>query len=214
MQVNKILLLEDHKEAQKWLATSAQSAFGSSVEIIITETVADAMSCLLLQTFDLGIIDMHLPDGSGVEIIRYAKQKNASMPCVVATIYSDDQHIFPALQAGAEGYFLKDHTQNEIANMLRQILEGKPPLSPEVAQKMLGFFHEREKEEHSLTDREVETLNLIVKGMGVREVAEYMSLSPHTVAGYMKEVYRKLHVSSRAEATLEAVRLGIIQTSD
>ena len=209
-----ILMLEDHLEAQQWLSESATIAFGTSININIVDTIKGARSALEKQQFDLFLIDLHLPDGSGQDALLYARHLYPEMFCIIATIYSDDLHLFPALRAGASGYLLKDETKEDIAAMLSNINDGIPPLSSAIAQRMMSHFHEPDiiEEANKLTKREQETLSFLVKGLSVKECAKLMEISPHTVSSYLKEIYQKLHVSSRAEMTHEALRLGIIST--
>ncbi len=209
------LILEDHTGAQRWLSDAVKMAFGEQVKITIADTVEQACSRLKQQAFGLFIVDLHLPDGSGNECLIYAAQLHPQMPAVVATIYSDNEHLFPALQAGAAGYLLKDDKKEDIAALLTGILNGIPPLSPEIARQLMAHFQHRESHDSApecprLTERETETLAYIVKGFSIRESAELMGISPHTVSGYVKDIYKKLQVSSRAEVVAEAVRLGLV----
>jgi DNA-binding NarL/FixJ family response regulator len=133
----------------------------------------------------------------------------------VATVFDDDGHLFPALRAGAEGYLLKDQAQAAVADALRGMGEGRPPLSPSIARRLLSHFRPvaaaaPTHSEITLTTRETDVLQAIAKGYTVHQVAGLLTLSPHTVAGYLKDVYRKLAVGNRAEATLEAARRGLI----
>lgn len=211
-----VLILEDHIGAQKWLFDAIIIAFGNDNKITMTDCVKDAVSTLETNSFDLFIVDLHLPDGSGNEALILAKQLYPDMPSIVATIYSDDNHLFPALRAGATGYLLKDDSKENIANMLSGILNGVPPLSPEIATRLMSHFSEQQntttnkEEQPILTNRETESLQYIVKGFSIKECAKLMKISPHTVSGYIKDIYKKLHVSSRAEVTTEAARLGLI----
>ncbi len=209
------LILDDHSGAQRWLADAVRMAFGEEVEITTAATVARACELLEQRAFGLFIVDLHLPDGSGNECLIRAARLHPGMPAVVATIYSDHDHLFPALQAGACGYLLKDDKKERIAALLTGILDGVPPLSPEIARHLVAHFQRPAAGgptgQPHLTERERETLAYIVKGFSIRESAELMGISPHTVSGYVKEIYRKLHVSSRAEVVAEAVRLGIVK---
>jgi len=211
----KVLILEDHEGAQKWLADAVSIAFGNDNKITIATCIKSVIPILNHQAFDLFICDLHLPDGSGNEALTAAKQNHPDMPSIVASIYSDDDHLFPALRAGASGYLLKDDSKENIAHMLAGIFNGRPPLSPEIATRLMAHFNQDTQVEINpaeipqLTNREQESLKYIVKGFSIKECAELMSISPHTVAGYIKDIYKKLHVSSRAEVTTEAVRLGL-----
>lgn len=163
----------------------------------------------------IALVDLALPDGSGIDVIRLLVAERPQVIPIVATIFEDDGHLFEALGAGAQGYLLKDRDLEQIGRLLRRIDDGEPPLSPSIARRMLGHFRGHEtaaapREEVSLTPREIDVLQLIGRGLRVAEAAEVLGLTVHTVAGYVKTLYRKLHVSSRAEAALEAARRGLV----
>ncbi len=212
--IHHILLLEDHPDAQAWLMDALHMAFGKAVHIDTADTLQQGKQLEKTNTYDLVVADLHLPDGSGTELVAQVKANQPQCPCVVATIFSDTQHLFPALQAGADGYLLKDESKEAIAEMLGGILEGKPPISASVAQQMLQHFHRQistddARKEAGLSVREQEMLTYIAKGMSTQACADLMDISYHTASDHVRNVYRKLGVNSRAEATLEAVRMGI-----
>ena len=109
-----------------------------------------------------------------------------------------------------EGYVLKDESKDQLGAMLRDIVSGKPPLSPAIARRLLGHFRDSTVEE-GLTDRERDVLTLLAKGLTVAKVADVLGITRNTAAGYAKAVYRKLKITSRAEATLEAARRGLVR---
>ncbi|MGH9510447.1 MAG: LuxR C-terminal-related transcriptional regulator, partial [Terriglobales bacterium] len=156
------------------------------------------------------------PDGSGVDLIRSILQVHPLCQCIVTTIYADDLHLFPALRAGAAGYLLKDQPKERVVAALRGIASGEPPLSPVIAQRLLRVFGQDQAsssdQENPLSTRERETLVLIAKGFKLPEVAEQLGVTRNTAAGFIKSIYRKLNISSRAEATLEAARMGLVNT--
>ncbi|MDQ6954127.1 MAG: response regulator transcription factor [Mariprofundaceae bacterium] len=212
-KIQRVLLLEDHPDAQQWLCDAIHIAFGADTQVDITSLVKDSLALADSHMYDLVVADLHLPDGTGTALVKHIKMKSNPCFCVVATIFSDNQHLFPALKAGADGYLLKDEGKEDIALMLQGILEGKPPISAMVAQQMLHHFHQAAPAEEAddslmLTNREREILLYISKGMSTKECAELMSISYHTASEYIQNVYRKLDVHSRVEATLEAVRMG------
>ncbi len=163
---------------------------------------------------DIALIDLGLPDGSGIEVIAWLNQHAPHSKCIVATIYDDDAHLFPALRAGAHGYILKDQGSEEAVRLLLGIATGQPPLSPSIARKILSSFQPHalrlDSDQPALTTRESEVLRLISKGMTLPETAKLLQLSRHTVDGYVKDIYRKLNVSSRAEAALSAQQMGLV----
>lgn len=206
MKFASALVVDDLASSRDWLARALNLAFP---EICITQagSLAEALHC---EVPPLALIDLGLPDGSGVSLIERLHPQGTL--CVVATVFDDDAHLFPALRAGAQGYVLKDQTPEALAVMLSGIAEGQPPLSPSIARRLLRHFQpiSISSVETALTAREIDVLRLIAKGLTVVESAELLVLSRHTVAGYLKDIYRKLAVTSRAEATLEAARLGLV----
>jgi DNA-binding NarL/FixJ family response regulator len=136
---------------------------------------------------------------------------------VVVTIHDDDEHLFPALQAGAYGYILKEQSRELITEQLQRISQGEPPLSPSIARKVIRKYFasqpaaDQRHADVSLTERESEVLLRVAKGFTLPEIGVQLGLSRHTIADYVKQIYRKLNVSSRAEAALEAQRLGLFR---
>lgn len=209
---SRALVVDDLASSRAWLGRALALAFpGIAVEQ--AASLAEA-SRHLASPPPLALIDLGLPDGSGVSLIE--RLRGRAM-CVVATVFDDDAHLFPALHAGAEGYVLKDQSHEALAEMLRGIAAGQPPLSPSIARRVLRHFAPVAEPgaaaangEVELTARETEVLRLTAKGLTRQEVAQLLDISAHTVAGYLKDVYRKLAVGSRAEATLEAARRGLV----
>lgn len=210
---DRALVVDDLASSRAWLAKALALAF-PGIAIAAASSLAEAARCIDPLP-PLALIDLGLPDGSGVSLIE--RLRGRSM-CVVATVFDDDAHLFPALHAGAEGYVLKDQGHEALAEMLRGIAAGRPPLSPSIARRMLRHFAPptgsvgapAAAAESALTPRETEVLRLIAKGMTRQEVSQLLAISAHTVAGYLKDIYRKLSVGNRAEAALEAARRGLV----
>lgn len=205
------LVVEDLPSSREWLVQALEAAF-PGIQVRACTRLAEA-AALLEPPPQLALIDLALPDGSGVSLIQRLQRDHPQCVCVVATVFDDDAHLFPALAAGAQGYVLKDQACDALAQMLRGIAAGQPPLSPSIARRLLRHFRPAPLapgDEEPLTARESEVLRLIAKGYTVQEAAQVLELSRHTVASYLKDVYRKLRVGSRAEATLEAARRGLI----
>lgn len=206
------LILEDNAEALNWMATRLERAF-PGIEVTSSISVAQASSRLKAQSFDLALIDLRLPDGSGMQTLKEIGLHSPNTISIVVTIYDDDAHLFPALQAGAKGYLLKDMVSDQFEERIKRISSGEPPLSPVIARKILKHFDQPKIQEvHDLTSREADVLTLIAKGYTAGEVSQYLDISVHTVRDHIKSVYRKLDISSRSEATIEAVRLGLINS--
>jgi DNA-binding NarL/FixJ family response regulator len=234
--MNNILILEDFADTRKWLVAVVAKAFNQCV-IHQAETIKQAKS-LSHKPLDLALVDLNLPDGSGVDYIIWLLTHQPNCYVVVASIFDDDEHLFKALQAGASGYLLKEEGKESLVTALQGIINGQPPLSPAISRKILMQFKaphtpfkqdsaslanttalfpahpqmtETKNENHSppLTEREEQVLNLVAKGFNRNEVAQYLNISVHTAASHVKNIYRKLNVSSRAEVALEAMRLGL-----
>lgn len=208
----KSFVLEDVSESMSWLVTVLESSF-PGIEVRTASSIQEAGSVLRDFAPDIALVDLGLPDGDGLSIIKQLNRECPQCLSVVTTIFADDAHVFPALKAGARGYILKDQSRDQLVQMLQGIAAGHPPLSPSIARRVLGFFHQSvspEKPEYHLTEREQEVLGIIAKGYSAARTADMLGISVNTVNGYIKEIYRKLNVSSRAEATLEASRLGLV----
>ena len=208
------LLVEDVPATRDWLTAALASAFpGVAVEAHSTVRAAQQAIDRRDAPFALAVVDLGLPDGSGVDLVRRLARDMPTTLCVVATIYDDDAHLFEAIAAGAQGYVLKDEDASRVATLLGRIESGEPPLSPSIARRILGHFRGAgplpAEDDASLSARETEVLTLVAKGLTVAETAGMIGLKPQTVASYLKTIYSKLNVSTRAEATLEAVRRGL-----
>lgn len=209
-QFDRALVVDDLESSRDWLSRALVQAF-PGIEIAVAASLAEAQAHVDAAP-PLALIDLGLPDGSGIRLIE--KLHPQGTLCIVATVFDDDAHLFPALHSGAQGYVLKDQPTENLAEMLIGIAAGQPPLSPSIARRLLRHFQPvaPDASQPSLTSRETDVLRLIAKGHTVAEVASLLGLSRHTAAGYLKDVYRKLSVSSRAEATLEATRRGLVGT--
>jgi DNA-binding NarL/FixJ family response regulator len=219
--MKQILLLEDLPEIRAWLKTLALQVFPGA-QISESARIHDALELVNAVRFDVAMVDLGLPDGSGVEVVQALREKQPDVQSVVVTIHDDDDHLFPALQAGAFGYLLKEQSREQLAEQLQRIAQGEPPLSPSIARRVIQYFTAQARLKPiqepdtvtphvQLTDRENEVLLRVAKGFTLPEIGVQLNLSRHTIADYVKQIYRKLNVSSRAEAALEAQRLGLFR---
>jgi DNA-binding NarL/FixJ family response regulator len=213
------LVIEDLPEIRSWLAEVAREAF-PGLHVAEAARRDEGLALVERETFDLALIDLGLPDGSGIDVVSALHSRQPKALPVVVTIYDDDEHLFPALQAGAFGYLLKEQPREALVAQLLRMTQGEPPLSPPIARRVLAYFagaaQKRQEmlrqldKDAGLTDRETEVLQRVAKGYTLPEVAQQLGLSRHTVATHIRQIYRKLDVSSRAEATLEAARRGLV----
>jgi DNA-binding NarL/FixJ family response regulator len=210
------LVVEDMPDAQAWLKAVLMASF-PDIRVEVAASLREGLARLKDgPSPSIALVDLGLPDGSGLDVLRKLKERHPGTLRIVTTIFDGDQHLFAALRAGAQGYILKDQSREHLVQMLQGIVEGNPPLSPSIARRLLGFFAGPgpESPEEALTPREVEVLTLLSKGITIAGVADVLKLSRHTVGGYVKDIYRKLDVSTRAEATLEAARRGLVNVND
>jgi len=216
----RALVVEDLDEPRHWLAELLPRALPVVRRVDMAATLAEARERLQEHAYGLSLVDWGLPDGTAESLVGELLAARPGAVVVVATIHDDDGHVFPALRAGASGYILKSQPTAVVVAQLKRIEQGEPALSPSIAARMLRHFHvgppgvppapASAPDEVRLTEREVEVLRLIAKGYKIAEAAQLLGLSAHTVTGHVREIYRKLGISSRAEATLEAARRGLV----
>ena len=215
--MKSILLLEDLAEIRAWLSQRVTSVFPTA-QVTQCTRVRQALDRVEVHRFDLALVDLGLPDGSGVTVVERLRELQPEAHTVVVTIHDDDEHLFPALQAGAYGYILKEQARQQIEEQLLRLSQGEPPLSPSIARRVIRHFKEAPLRTPAhlpkvlLTERETDVLLRVAKGFTLPEIAVQLGLSRHTIADYVKQIYRKLNISSRAEAALEAQRLGIFRS--
>lgn len=206
----RVLVVEDIAETRRWLCAIVEEVFAGA-QLSQAETLRQARG-LLEQPQDLALVDLGLPDGSGLDLLRQIRDSGAATICVVTTVLGDDASVVGALSAGAQGYLLKENPASLLAHQLRQIHLGLPALSPSIARRIMEHFSltgPSAQPTHGLTDRETEVLALISRGLRNAEVARELGLAETTVASYIKAIYSKLGISSRAEASWHATRLGL-----
>lgn len=192
----QVLILEDLPDTQAWLVELVQEVLPDA-QPTLAATLGEARRLLLSQPWHFMLIDLGLPDGSGITLLQEARAQLPQVPAIVTTIYDDDDNLFQAMAAGAAGYLLK----------------SQPPISPCLARRLLAHFRHTPDETASdtrLSNRETEILILIGQGLRTREVAQQLSLTEYTVTTYVRNIYEKLNIASRAEATREAARRKLI----
>jgi len=155
---------------------------------------------------DIIILDIQLPDGSGLEGLTRIKRVLPRTQVLMFTIYDDQEQIFRALEAGAGGYLLKNSKPELILRSLREIINGGAPMTGEVARKVIQSFRKGPLQEERLTPREEEILQLLSKGHVTKEIARVLEISVDTVNSHLKHIYEKLNVRTRTEAVIKYLR--------
>jgi DNA-binding NarL/FixJ family response regulator len=211
--MNNVLLVDDLPEALSMLQSAVLDAFPQA-QCVCAASVVQARQAVAATRFELALVDLGLPDGSGLEVIANLSEEQPGCAVVVSSIFDDDEHLFKALQAGAHGYVLKDQPSEWLARQLRGIFDGHPPLSPAIARKLLRYFQRPQSPDLppavDLSAREREVLGLLAQGIRIADIATQLAISRHTVGDHVKSIYRKLNIGSRAEAALHARSFGLI----
>lgn len=217
-QISQVLLVEDHHDAMEVLKRVADTVFDSP-EIHATNTITAATQLISDNQYDVALLDLGLPDGSGLELIELISTMHPTTMSVVTTIFDDSENLFQALKAGAHGYLLKGYTPTDLQRYLTDLVNGRPALSPSIAHQVLEYFREprqqegqtdKSESEELLTTREMEILSLVAKGCQTKEVAHILDISRNTVAHHIKNIYSKLNVHNRAQATAAAMKMNIL----
>ena len=186
-------------------------------------TAGEGLAMLDLRKPDVLLVDLGLPDVSGIEVIRHASQTLPKCECMVVTVFGDEEHVLASIEAGAAGYLLKDASEENFLAGIRELINGGSPISPIIARRLLKRFQAETGNSPvesaganaggvALSEREKEILLLASKGFNYPEMGKLMGISPHTVTSHVKKIYRKLAVHSRGEAVFEANRMGLIRT--
>ena len=177
--------------------------------------VSQAIGLASARPANVYLIDLGLPDRDGRDFIRWlVAQQPDALPMVV-TVFGDEAHVVSSLEAGAVGYLLKDTPTEEIPQRIVELYEGGSPISPAVARSVIKRFLNRSScattaVNNPLSERELEVLKLIEKGMTYEEVSQILGVTWHTVTSYLRRTYRKLQVNSKGEAVFEARQRGIL----
>ncbi len=210
-----ILIVEDHEPTRNGLASLLSRQRNFTV-VNAVESAEQALQEMAGVRVDIVILDLGLSGLSGKDAICAVKSQAPETEILVFTVMEDDEQVFAAIKAGASGYILKDARPNEIIAAIEELSAGGAPMSLSIARKVLKEFQGIRRQEElnglvsALSPREADILLLLYKGDSYKEIADKLSLSTHTIHGYIKNVYAKLHVNSRAQAIYEAIRKNII----
>jgi DNA-binding NarL/FixJ family response regulator len=195
-----------------------ERVIGAAADIAVHATARDAASgrqLIAAGGFDVLLCDLGLPDGDGIDLIREAASRYPDIDIMVVTIFADQKKVLDSIRAGARGYILKDQRLEECIAAIRQVREGGSPISPIIARQLLQRLQPEKTapdDGAALTEREVEVLRILSRGFSIPECAEMLHISPFTVGTHVKNIYRKLQVSSRTEAVFEATSRGILDS--
>jgi DNA-binding NarL/FixJ family response regulator len=216
--MNSILLVEDEPDTRQWLARQLSDSF-PEVMLHSCACLQEALHWMASHRADVVLTDLNLPDGSGLEVIRCAMRWQPPSDVLVLSMFGDERHVLAALDAGANGYLLKDGSESHLREHLACLKQGGSPLSPSIARTLirrhqgLGPSSAQPAQPEGDTDqaavlptlsaREVDVLTGVAKGFSYGEVADMLGMSTNTVRTHIRHIYDKLSVNSRSEALLE-----------
>jgi len=207
-----VLIVDDHEVVRRGLRSFLESQ--GDIEVV-GEAADGAEAVEKVQDLlpDVVLMDLVMPGMDGIDAIRKVSQVCPSSRVLVLTSFSEDDKVFPAIKAGANGYLLKDVAVEDLARAIRSVAGGEFLLHPEVAGKVLDEFRETPKEMTPLSDltpREIEVLTLIAKGYSNKEIAATLCIATRTVKAHVSNILGKLHAMDRTQAAVYAVRQGLV----
>jgi NarL family two-component system response regulator LiaR len=207
----RILIADDHAIVREGL----RALIGTKPDMELVGEAADGVEAVLkarsLQP-DVILLDLVMPRKDGIEAIGEIKRENPKARILVLTSFAEDDKVFPAIQAGALGYLLKDSSPQELLRAIREVYRGESSLHPAIARKLIRELNrpsDLPTTEEPLTEREVEVLILVARGLSNQEIAERLVVSERTVRTHVSNILGKLHLANRTQAALYAVREGL-----
>ncbi len=205
----KVFLLDDHEVVRRGLAELI--GLEDDIEVVgEAGTATDALHRIPAARPDVAVLDVRLPDGSGVEVCRDIRSSLPEVRCLMLTSYADDEALFAAIMAGASGYVLKDIRGNDLVDAIRSVAAGNSLLDPGVTQRVLERLRNGAKQDdrlEALTDQERKILELIGEGLTNRQIGERMHLAEKTVKNYVSSLLAKLGMERRTQAAAFVARL-------
>ena len=201
----RVGVVEDNQTLREGFETLLNRTDGMEC-VCACGTVGEALQRIPKARPDVVLMDIQLPDRSGVECTAAIKQQLPGVQIVIVTVYEDSDRIFEALRAGACGYLLKRARPERIVQAVREAHEGGVPMTPEIARKVIGQFRDQATmaaEVQQLTDREKEVLEFVMHGLGNKAIADRLGVTVAAVKWHLQHIYEKLHVHSRTEAALK-----------
>jgi len=202
----KILIVDDHELVRGGLSRIVAEEF-TAADIQEVSNGTSAEKAARTGHWDLVIMDMSMPDKTGLDVLKQLRSESIKIPVLIVSIHPENQYALRVLKAGGNGYITKDCPRAEFVNAIKIILGGKKYISQEVAEKLASRFDgDMGKEQHELiSDRELQVLKLIASGKTVSEIAEELSLSVATVSTYRSRLLEKMNMKNNAELTVYAI---------
>ena len=205
----KVVIFEDNDQLREMLfqminiseGISCTGAYGNAMDIDFKIRRSQP---------DIVLMDIDMPGINGVEAVKILKEKYPQLKVLMQTIFEDNEKVFDSICAGADGYLLKNSLSDYLIPAIKELNDGGAPMSASIAKKVLNRFQEQnpyiQKDGYKLSDREKEVLTCLMKGMSYKMIADACKISIDTVKFHIKKIYEKLHVNSKSEAVIKAMR--------
>lgn len=212
--ISRVLVIEDEAQTRERFARAVSA--DPALELCgAAANCAEARLLFAAHRPQAVLVDLGLPDGSGAALISEFSALAPETLFMVITVFGDEAHVVEAIKSGASSYLLKDASALKVARAIHEMLAGGSPISPAVARYLLQRMHapaepKRAESSAQLSGRERDVLSLVAKGYAYLEISEALDVSVNTVGSHVKQIYRKLAVSSRGEAVYEAFQQGLI----
>ena len=207
-----VAIVEDRAQTREGLAILIDGTKGLRT-VGAFASMEEAIGAIERLAPDIALCDIELPGMSGIEGVRVLKSRVPKLEILMLTVFADNDHVFEAICAGASGYLLKDTPPARLVEALRELFDGGAPMSPEIARKVVAMFSRvvpPKREDHRLSERELEILQLLAEGHSYKTAAKALALSIDTIRFHIRNIYEKLHVHSKSEAVVLALRKGIV----
>jgi len=212
----RVMIVDDHAIVRKGIRALLSTE--RDLEIIgEASDGAEAVAQARALRPDVILMDLVMPRLDGIEATRQIAAHQPGARILVLTSFAADDKVFPAIKAGALGYLLKDTSPEELVRAIRQVHRGEPTLEPSIARKVLGELSHPPQEPLTtdpLTERELEVLRLVAQGKSNKEIAEQLVIADMTVRAHVSNILSKLHLASRTQAALFALRKGLASLED
>ena len=210
----RIVIADDHAIVREGLRALIETEPGMTLVGEASDGL-DAIRLARALTPDVILLDLVMPHKDGLAAITEIKQDQPQARILVLTSFAEDDKVFPAIKAGALGYLLKDTTPQALLQAIRDVYQGESSLHPTIARKLIRELHQPASPPpagEELTEREVEVLSLVAQGLSNQEIADQLVVSERTVRKHVSNILGKLHLANRTQATLYALRTGIVET--
>lgn len=195
-----ISIIEDHDQYRQSLETIISQNPRFKI-ISVCSSAEEALVALVERPPDIALVDIKLKNISGIEFIQTTRGKLPSTQFLMCTAYQNNENVFTALKAGASGYIIKDSSADEIQNAIIELHNGGAPMSPYIARKVISLLHGKEEPNNfNLSERELEVLSLLSKGLLYKEISDKLGITANTVKNHCKNIYKRLHVQNKTEA--------------